>query len=437
MRPFSASAIVAATLLGSILTAPASAAVDSAKLEELTRAVDPQVIAWRRDIHEHPELSNREVRTAKVVADHLKKLGLEVQTGIAHNGVVGLLKGGSPGRTVALRADMDALPIIEKTDVPFKSKATSTFRGETVGVMHACGHDSHTAMLLGAATALSKIKSSLAGNVVFIFQPAEEGAPEGEEGGAQLMLKQGMFDKYKPDAVFGLHVMSMLHTGEIGYRSGPFMAATDSFSIQIKGRQAHGSRPWQSIDPIVTAAQMVNNLQTVVSRYTDITLNPAVVTIGAIRGGVRHNIIPDSLEMLGTIRTFDPDQRDQVIANVKRIVEHTAASNGATATLNMAGTRYPVTFNNPELTEKMLPTLKRVAGEDKVKIIPLNPGAEDFSFYAQKAPSVFVFLGVTPPDRDVLSTPSNHSDLFYIDEKALPVGTRVLTHLVTDYLKTG
>lgn len=283
---------------------PAVAAVDRARVDELSASIEPKVIAWRRDIHEHPELSNRETRTAKLVAEQLKRMGLEVQTGIAHTGVVGFLKGGRPGPTVAIRADMDALPVTEKTDVTFKSHATATYRGETVGVMHACGHDSHTAMLMGIAQIFAGVRASLPGNILFIFQPAEEGAPVGEEGGAELMLKEGLFDQYHPDVVFGMHVWAGNRVGDIAYRAGPVMAAVDSFNIQVKGRQAHGSRPWQSVDPIVASAQIISALQTVISRNTDITENPAVVSVGAIKGGIRYNIIPDHVEMLGTLRTF-------------------------------------------------------------------------------------------------------------------------------------
>ena len=276
-----------------------------ADLDAGLKAVDSKVIAWRRDIHQHPELSNREVRTAKMVAEHLRRLGLAVETGIAHTGVVGLLKSGQPGPTIALRADMDALPVVERTDVPFRSTAKSNYRGEEVGVMHACGHDAHVAVLMGVAEALAQIKSQLRGNVLFVFQPAEEGAPPGEQGGASVMLKEGIFEKYKPEAVFGWHAWASLNTGSIGYRSGPYMAGSQAWKAVVNGRQTHGSRPWQGIDPIVIAAQIVEGLQTVVSRQVDITRNPAVVSVGAIKGGVRNNIIPDSVEMIGTIRTFD------------------------------------------------------------------------------------------------------------------------------------
>lgn len=412
---------------------PASA-VDRAKVQELDAGVEPKIIAWRRDIHEHPELSNRETRTAKLVAEQLKRLGLEVQTGVAHTGVVGFLKGGRPGPTVAIRADMDALPVTEKTDVPFKSHATATYRGETVGVMHACGHDSHTAMLMGIAQILTGVRESLPGNVLFIFQPAEEGAPAGEEGGAGLMLKEGLFDKYHPDVIFGMHVWSGQRVGDIGYRSGPVMAAVDSFSIIVKGRQSHGSRPWQSVDPIVTSSQIVNALQTVVSRNIDLTESPAVVSVGAIKGGVRYNIIPDHVEMLGTIRTFTAEQRAIILAHMKQIIENTAAANGATAEFVVEPGSSPVLFNDPALTKQILPSLQKVVGAEHVQESTLVTASEDYSLFAQKIPSVFFFIGVTPPDQDPLKAPSNHSDYFFLDERGIPVGVHAMTQVVLDYL---
>jgi amidohydrolase len=422
-----------ATLALSLTAAPATAA----SMEELLRGVEPQVTAWRRDIHEHPELSNREFRTSKLVAAHLKKLGLEVKTGIAHTGVAAFLKGGKAGPTIALRADMDGLPVTEKTDVPFKSKATDVYRGEKVGVMHACGHDTHVAILMGVAQALAGMREELTGNVLFIFQPAEEGAPEGEEGGAALMLEEGLFAVHKPEAVFGLHVTSGLQTGEIGYRSGPAMAAADSFRIMVNGKQSHGSRPWQGVDPIVTSAQIIETIQTVVSRRVDITTTPVIVSVGAIKGGIRHNIIPANVEMVGTIRTFTPEHRDTVMAEMKRIAENVAAANGATAEFTLFKPGYPVTANDPALTERMLPTLKRIAGAERVKEMELITGAEDFSFYAQQVPALFFFVGVTPEGKDPKTAPANHSDFFYADEAALPVGLKAMTHLTLDYLKAS
>ena len=415
--------------------AHAAPGVDRARVQSLARSVEPQVIEWRRDIHRNPELSNREVRTAKLVAEHLKRIGLEPETGIAKTGVVALLKGGRPGPTIALRADMDALPVTEKTDVPFRSRATASYRGETVGVMHACGHDTHTAILMGIAQTLVSLREQLPGSVLFIFQPAEEGPPAGEEGGAELMLKEGLFDKYKPEAVFGLHVWANLRAGQIGYRGGPLMAASDSYKIVVQGRQTHGSRPWSGVDPIVTSAQIVNALQTVVSRSVDITENPAVVTVGAIKGGIRNNIIPDSVEMIGTIRTFDARQRELVIERMRTVVQNVAEANGAKATLTMDPDNNPVTYNNPELTQQVLPALKRVAGEQNVKVIPLMTGAEDFSYYAQKVPGVYFFVGITPPDQNPVTAPSNHSDYFYVDERGLPTGMNALTEVALDYLE--
>jgi amidohydrolase len=406
----------------------------SKDLDAEIKAVDAKIITWRRDFHENPELSNREVRTAGIVAEHLKKLGLEVETGIAKTGVVALLRTGKPGPTIALRADMDALPVTERTDVPFKSVAKSSYRGEDVGVMHACGHDSHTAILMGVAEVLVKSRGSLRGNVLFIFQPAEEGAPPGEVGGASEMLKAGIFGKYKPEVAFGLHAWASLNTGIIGYRSGPFMAGSQGWSIVVSGKQTHGSRPWQGVDPIVVAAQIVNAMQTVVSRQVDITQNPAVVSVGIIKGGVRNNIIPDSVEMIGTIRTFDAKQKQQVFDAMKRLVENTAQANGATATFEYETYNNPVTYNNPELTARVLPSLQKVAGADNVKEIPLITGAEDFAYYGEKIPSFFFMVGVTPKGTNVITAPANHSPLFYLDETAIPLATRALTTVAVDYL---
>ncbi|RZQ55540.1 amidohydrolase [Pseudidiomarina tainanensis] len=396
--------------------------------------LEQKVIEWRRDLHQHPELSNREFRTAKVITEHLKELGLEVQTGVAHTGVVGLLKGVKPGPTIALRADMDALPVTELTDVPFASKAVSEYRGKEVGVMHACGHDLHVAMLMGAAEKLTAMRDQLAGNVVFIFQPAEEGAPAGEEGGAELMLKEGLFKQYQPEAVFGIHVWSAGNTGEIGYREGPLMASSDRFEINVKGRQTHGSRPWGGVDPIVAAGQIISNTQSIVSRQVDITKAPAVVSFGIVEGGVRNNIIPDEVYLEGTIRNFDMDNRAQIFENLKATAEHTAKASGAEAHVHI-DEGYPVTINNPELTRKMLPTMQRVAGADNVKVNALVTGAEDFSFYALEVPGLFVFLGITPEGQNPAEAPSNHSPYFYADEDALKTGTELYVNWVFDYAK--
>jgi len=406
----------------------------AAELDGALDAIDSKVVVWRRDLHQHPELSNREVRTAKIVADHLRKLGLTVETGIAQTGVVGLLKTGRPGPTIALRADMDALPVAERTDVPFRSTVKTNYRGEEVGVMHACGHDSHVAVLMGVAEILVGARNSLRGNILFVFQPAEEGAPPGEEGGASIMLKQGVFDRYKPEVAFGWHAWASINTGTIGYRSGPFMAGSQAWNAVVTGRQTHGSRPWQGVDPIVIAAQIVNGLQTVVSRQVDITRNPAVVSVGVIKGGVRNNIIPDSVEMIGTIRTFEAAQYDQVTQAMKRIVEKTAEANGTTATFTLDPYSNPVTYNNPELTARVLPSLRKIAGDANVKEIPLITGAEDFAYFAQAVPSFFFMVGVTPKGTDVTTAPANHSPLFYLDETALPLATRALAQVAVDYL---
>jgi amidohydrolase len=418
------------SLLSCLLT-PSAVAAD---LEQALRDVDGKIIAWRRDFHQNPELSNREVRTSRIVAEHLRKLGLEVETGIAKTGVVALLKTGQPGPTIALRADMDALPVTERTEVPFRSTAKANYRGEEVGVMHACGHDSHTAVLMGVAEALVKSKAGLRGNVLFVFQPAEEGAPPGEVGGASEMLKAGIFDKYRPEVAIGLHVWASLPTGVIGYRGGPFMAGSQAWKVVINGKQTHGSRPWQGVDPIVVAAQIVNGMQTVVSRQVDITQNPAVVSVGIIKAGVRNNIIPDSAEMIGTIRTFDAGQKQQIFDAMKRLVENTAEASGATATFEYDAYSNPVTYNNPELTARLLPSLQRVAGADNVKQIPLITGSEDFAYFGQKMPSFFFMVGVTPKDTNVVAAPANHSPLFFLDEAAIPIAARALTAAAVDYL---
>jgi amidohydrolase len=416
--------------LAALLSGPAH----SADLESAIKSVDAKVVAWRRDFHQNPELSNREVRTAQIVAEHLKKLGLDVETGIAHTGVIGLLKTGKPGPTIALRADMDALPVVERTDVPFKSTVRSNYNGQEVGVMHACGHDSHTAVLMGVAETLTKLKSQLRGNVLFVFQPAEEGAPPGEQGGASLMLKEGIFEKYKPEVAFGWHAWASLNTGTIGYRSGPLLAASQAWKSVVSGKQTHGSRPWQGIDPIVVAAQIVNGLQTVVSRQVDITKNPAVVSVGSIKGGVRNNIIPDSVEMVGTIRTFDAAQYDQVTEAMRRMVTHTAEASGTTATFELDPYSNPVTYNDPELTARVLPSLRKVAGAANVREMPLITAAEDFAYFGQKVPSFFYMVGVTPKGTDVVAAPANHSPLFYLDEAALPLASRAITQVAVDYL---
>lgn len=435
---------LSALLLSAVVVPPlqAQSAVPAApsfatRLEAALQRVQPRIIAWRRDFHEFPELSNREFRTSRIVAEHLQKLGLQVETGIAKTGVVAVLRGGKPGPTIALRADMDGLPVTEQTNVPFRSKVTTTYRNETVGVMHACGHDTHTANLMGLAEVFASLRDELPGTIVFIFQPAEEGAPVGEEGGASLMIREGLLERHKPEAVFGLHVFSTMRVGEIGYRGGPLMAASDSYRIVVKGRQTHGARPWGGVDPIVISSQIINALQTVVSRQTDITANPAIVTVGAVKGGIRHNIIPDEVEMIGTIRSFDPRQRADILKSIERMVVNTAEASGATATFTVDPGSNPVVYNDPDLTRRVLPSLQRVAGERKVIPVPLVTGAEDFAFFGERVPSFFYFVGITPADQNPLLAPSNHSPLFYVDESGLPLAARSLAQIAIDYLNGG
>lgn len=422
--------------LSSILfAANAAADITPAQLDSAAQAVEPRVIEWRRDLHAHPELSNREVRTADIVAKRLRALNIQVKTGIGLTGVAGLLQGAQPGPTIALRADMDALPVTEQVDLPFKSKVTAEYRGETVGVMHACGHDAHVAMLLGVAEVLAGMRDQLRGQVLFIFQPAEEGAPDGETGGASRMLAEGLFDIAKPEAVFGLHVIASLPTGVIGYRSGPMMAGSDRFAIEVKGRQTHGSRPWGGIDPVIVAGQIMTGLQLIVSRQVDITEIPTVISVGAIKGGIRFNIIPDSVEMVGTIRTFDKALREDVLQRMERTAKNIAAASGATATLSVGDSPNPPVINDPELTQQSLPSLERIAGKGNVRTISLQTTAEDFSFYGQQVPALFFWVGITPPDRDPETAAFNHSPLFYVDEKGMSVGMRAMLAVATDYLQ--
>lgn len=403
-----------------------------AEIDQDIDTIESKVIEWRRDFHQHPELSNREFRTGKIIAKHLESLGMEVKSGVAHTGVIGFLKGGLPGPVIALRADMDALPVTEQVDVAFASKQTAIYRGETVGVMHACGHDAHVAMLMGTAEVLAKNKASLKGSILFIFQPAEEGAPEGEKGGAEMMLAEGIFEDYKPEVVFGAHITSSAPSGVLGYHSGPAMAAVDTFNLTVHGKQTHGSRPWGGVDPIVASAQIINAVQTIVSRKVDVTKAAAVVSFGAIKGGIRSNIIPDKVEMVGTIRNFDMGIRDMIHENLRQIVVNTAKAYGATADL-VIHSGYPVTVNNPELTEKMLPSLRKVFGDEHVIDMGMITGAEDFSYYAQEVPGFFFFLGVTPHDVDAKTAPTNHSPLFYVDESNLINGVKAFVQLVNDY----
>jgi amidohydrolase len=402
------------------------------RIDDAAAKVESKVIDCRRDIHQHPELGNRETRTSKLVADKLRSLGIDVRTPIAHTGVVGLLKGGKPGRVVALRADMDALPVTEQVDVPFKSTVRTTYNGQEVGVMHACGHDAHVAILLGVAEVLAGMREEIPGTVVFLFQPAEEGAPEGEEGGAYLMVKEGALDNPKVDAVFGLHVTSRFAVGELAYKPASMMAAVDSFKIKVHGKQTHGAYPWLGIDPIVIASQIVLGLQTIPSRQVDASLAPSIVTVGAIHGGVRNNIIPDEVEMIGTIRSLDAKMREEIHARIKRTAEDIATSGGAKADVEIT-TGYPITYNDPALTEAMAPTLKRVSN-GTAQVVNAVLGAEDFSFYQQKVPGLFFWVGTRPKDQSAEQAASNHSPKFYVDESGLLLGVRALAHVAIDYL---
>ena len=418
-----------------LLSVTAQAQSDYTKIAELATKLEPKVIAWRRDFHANPELGNRENRTAAIIAKHLKDLGLEVQTGVAHTGVVGLLKGGKPGPVVALRADMDALPVTERVNLPFTSKVKTQYNGQEVGVMHACGHDTHVAILMGVAELLTGMKKDLKGSVKFIFQPAEEGVPYGEQGGAEMMVKEGVLENPKVDAIFGLHINAQTEVGKIGYRPGGTMASVNDMRIVIKGRQAHGASPWSSIDPIVTSAQIINNLQTIISRNLNITENAGVVTIGSIKGGVRSNIIPEEVEMMGTIRALSAADEALLISRIKTIVTKTAEAAGAEAQVQIPyASHYPVTYNDPALTAKMLPTIEKTAGSANVMLRPAMTGAEDFSFFQEKIPGLFIFLGGAPKGSDAEKQPSHHTPDFFIDESGLSLGVKVLTNLTLDYM---
>jgi amidohydrolase len=404
-----------------------------ALVDERAAALASKVVAWRRDIHEHPELGNREVRTSKLIADHLRSLDLDVKPGVAHTGVVGVLRGGLPGPVVALRADIDALPVTEEVDVPFASKARGKFDGNDVGVMHACGHDCHTAVLMGIAELFAGIRQHLPGTIKFLFQPAEEGPPEGEDGGAKLMIEQGVLDdEPRPHAIFGLHVTSMLNTGVIGYKPGPTMASADRVDITVRGRQTHGAMPWLGADPVVASAQVIVGLQTVVSRQVDTVREPAIVTIAAIHGGVRQNIIPDSVHMFGTIRTFNEELRDEVHQRVEDTAEHIARGCRCEADVRIRR-QYPVTVNHDGLTAWAAPRLRRVAG-DRAILVPKITGSEDFSYFQQRIPGFFYFVGITPADQNPAHAPANHSPRFYVDEAGLPTALRSLASLAAGYL---
>ncbi len=415
--------LISATAVGQTKLRPA--------IDKQASAIESKVIEWRRDFHEHPELGNQEVRTAKIIADHLRSLGMEVTENVAVTGVVGVLKGGKPGPMVALRADMDALPVTERVDVPFKSNVSTTFNGHQTGVMHACGHDSHMAILMGAAEVLAGMKDQLEGSVKFIFQPAEEGVSDVGMAGAELMVKEGVMTDV--DAIFGLHIWAQVEAGKIGYRSGPSMAAVDILGIDVYGTQSHGAAPWSGVDPIVTSSQIVLGLQTILSRSVNVTENPAVVTVGAIHGGIRHNIIPEKVEMIGTIRTFGADQQALVHRRITEIATNIAESAGAKAEVSITKL-YPATINPPELTDKMIPSLQAAAGEGNIIVMDPMTGSEDFSFFQQEKPGFFIFLGGMKKGADPLKTPSHHTPDFYLDESGFTLGVRTLSYFVVDYM---
>ena len=395
--------------------------------------IEPQCIAWRQQIHQNPELGNREVNTAKLVAAHLRKLGIETKEGVAVTGVVGILKGGKPGPCIALRADMDALPIVEKSHLPYASKVRSEYHGQEVGVMHACGHDTHVAMLMSVAEILAGMKDDIRGTIKFIFQPAEEGPPEGEEGGAPLMIKEGVMENPKVDVIFGLHIESYIEVGQLHYKPGAFMASSDWFNIKVKGKGSHGAQPWLGIDPILISAQIIEGLQTIVSRQTELTKAPLVITIGKIHSGIRNNIIPEECLMEGTIRTLDSKMQQQVHEKILLTATKIAEAGGATAEVHFHN-KTLVTYNTPELVKRMLPSLQSAAGDKNVIERNWVTGAEDFSFYGTKAPSFFIYLGGMPKGNDPAKAPPHHTPDFFVDDAGMKTGIKAFCHLVIDYM---
>jgi amidohydrolase len=417
-----------------LLPLSAHAQVTPGQLDGLASEVQPQVVEWRRWFHQHPELSNREFNTAEKVAEILRGMGLEPVTGIAHTGIIAIIEGGKPGPLVAIRTDMDGLPVTEQTGLPFASTATDVYNGQDVGVMHACGHDAHMSMLLGAAWVLNSVKDELAGSVMLIFQPAEEGPPAGEKGGASLMLEEGIWSEGKPEAVFGIHVGITTPGGQISTRPGPLMAAADRYTLIVKGKQSHGARPWDGVDPIVVAAQIVLGFQTIASRQVDVTLAPSIISIGRITGGVRNNVIPDRVEMEGTIRTFDEEMRRDIHLRMERTARAIAEAAGAEVEFELEiGT--PSVNNDPKLLARMMPTLQRVSGDKPVNMVTPQTVAEDFAIYANETPGVFLFLGNGPPDVDPTTLAGNHSPFFDTHEPNLEVGVRIFSNLVVDYLQ--
>ena len=430
--------ILALTLLATGVAGAQQPTVLTPEIAQKIAALEPKVVAWRRDIHQNPELGNREFRTAKLVADHLRSLGIEVQEKVAHTGVVGILRGGRPGPTVLLRADMDGLPVTERANIPFKSTATSTYNGQAVGVMHACGHDTHVAILMGVAELLAGMKKDLPGTVKFMFQPAEEGPPAGEQGGAELMVKEGILENPKVDAAFALHIDAGLEVGHISYTPGGNAASSDDFRILVKGKSTHGAYPWNGVDPIVASAHIITALQTIVSRNMEITQNASVVTVGKITGGVRNNIVPEQVEMIGTIRSLLPDDRKKLHDRVRKIATDVGGSMGATVEVTIGeNTHYPVTFNNLALTEAMLPALREAAGADKVHLVKAETGAEDFSFVADKVPGFYISLGGRPSNVPKSQAADHHTPDFYVDDSGLDVGVRALAGMALRYLRSN
>jgi len=422
-----------ALLLSALGTMAQSNAKLQAKLDQEALAIEKKVIEWRRHIHQNPELSNREFKTGAYIAEHLRKLGLEVQHPVAKTGVLGILRTGKPGPVIALRADIDALPVTERNSLPFASKVNTTFNGQETGVMHACGHDSHVAILMGVAEILVKNKNDLKGTIKFLFQPAEEGAPAGEEGGADLMVKEGLLENPQVDVIFGLHIQSISPIGRITYRPAGLMAASDWFSIKVKGRQSHGSAPWMGVDPIVVSAQIINGLQTIVSRQTELTKEAAVITVGRMQAGIRENIIPEEAFMAGTIRTLDEAMQDNIHEKIRLTATKIAESAGATAEVTIEK-KTPVTFNDPALTEKMVASLRKAAGPENVIRINAVTGAEDFAFYQKKVPGFFFFVGAMPPDQEMSRVPAHHTPDFMIDERAFLTGIKAMLNVTVDYM---
>lgn len=423
-----------ALLIGLSISAQAQVSVSlQAKIDKQAKDIEAKMIAFRRDFHQYPELSNRETKTAAKVAEHLKSLGIEVQTGIAHTGVVGILKGAKPGPVIALRADMDALPVTERNSLPFASKEKAVFNNQETDVMHACGHDAHTAILMSVAEILSKNKADIKGTIKFIFQPAEEGPPAGEKGGAGLMVEEGVLENPKVDVIFGLHVRAIAKLGIIEYRPKGFMAASDWFTIKVTGKQSHGSRPWIGIDPIVVSSQIIAGLQTIVSRQTDLTQAAAVISVGRINSGIRENIIPETLEMSGTIRTFDVDMQKLIHEKIKLTATKIAEASGARAEVTI-DKKMPVTYNNEKLTHQMVSSLQRAAGVNNVFEISPDTGSEDFAYYLEKVPGMFFFVGACPPDVDPAKAASHHTPDFMMDEHCMLTGLKAMLQLTLDYM---